>query len=73
MAASWRPGGSGELLGGKGKIILLRYAVGSASTEEREKGFMETIAKEFPKITYLSNDQYAGATADTAQERRRTS
>ena len=59
----------GELLGGKGKIILLRYAVGSASTEEREKGFLDTMAKEFPEITYLSNDQYAGATADTAQQK----
>ena len=59
----------GGLLGGKGKIILLRYAIGSASTEEREKGFLDTMAKEFPEITYLSNDQYAGATADSAQER----
>ena len=47
----------GELLKGEGKIILLRYAVGSASTEEREKGFTDTIAKEFPKITYLSDDR----------------
>lgn len=59
----------GELLGGKGQIILLRYAAGSASTMEREKGFLDTIAKEYPMISYLSNDQYAGATADTAQER----
>lgn len=58
----------GEALGGKGKIILLRYNVGSASTDEREKGFTDTIAKEFPGITYLSNDQYAGATADSAQQ-----
>jgi ribose transport system substrate-binding protein len=58
----------GELLGGKGSIILLRYNVGSASTDEREKGFTDTIAKEFPEITYLSNDQYAGATADSAQQ-----
>ena len=58
----------GELLGGKGKIILLRYNVGSASTDEREKGFTDTIAKDFPGITYLSNDQYAGATADSAQQ-----
>ncbi len=58
----------GELLGGKGRIILLRYNVGSASTDEREKGFTDTIAKEFPEITYLSNDQYAGATADSAQQ-----
>ncbi len=59
----------GELLGGQGKIILLRYAVGSASTEERENGFLDTMEKEYPKISYLSNDQYAGATADTAQEK----
>ncbi|MBX6315721.1 MAG: substrate-binding domain-containing protein [Isosphaeraceae bacterium] len=57
----------GELLKGEGKIILLRYMVGSASTEEREKGFTDTMQREFPKITYLSADQYAGATADTAQ------
>jgi ribose transport system substrate-binding protein len=59
----------GELLKGEGKIILLRYAVGSASTELREKGFTETIAKEFPKLTYLSNTEYAGATADSAQQK----
>jgi ribose transport system substrate-binding protein len=57
----------GELLKGEGRIILLRYAVGSESTEQREKGFVDTIAKDFPKITYLSNDQYAGATSDSAQ------
>jgi ribose transport system substrate-binding protein len=56
-----------ELLGGKGKIILLRYAVGSASTEERERGFTDAI-KKFPEITYLDDSQYAGATSDTAQK-----
>jgi ribose transport system substrate-binding protein len=59
----------GELLNGEGKIILLRYAVGSASTEEREKGFTDTIAKEFPKVSYLSDSEYAGATSDTAQQK----
>src|SRR5436309_4776231 len=33
----------GKLLGGKGNVILLRYAVGSASTEEREAGFLDTM------------------------------
>lgn len=56
-----------ELLGGQGRIILLRYMVGSASTEEREKGFTDTIAK-YPGITYLSDDQYAGGTSDSAQK-----
>lgn len=57
----------GQLLKGEGKIILLRYAVGSASTDEREKGFADTIKKEFPKISFVSDDQYAGATSDLAQ------
>ncbi len=39
----------GELLKGEGKIILLRYAVGSASTDEREKGFIDTMKAEFPE------------------------
>jgi ribose transport system substrate-binding protein len=59
----------GELLHGQGKIILLRYAVGSESTEQRERGFTDTIKKEFPGITYLSDTEYAGATSDTAQQK----
>lgn len=56
-----------ELLKGKGKIILMRYMIGSASTEQREKGFTDTIAK-YPGITYLSDNTYSGATSDTAQQ-----
>jgi ribose transport system substrate-binding protein len=59
----------GELLKGEGKIILLRYMVGSASTDEREKGFTDTMKKEFPKVAFLSDDQYAGATSDLAQQK----
>ncbi len=55
----------GELLGGKGKVILLRYMEGSASTEEREAGFMEAIAT-FPGITVISSNVHAGATQETA-------
>jgi ribose transport system substrate-binding protein len=55
-----------ELLGDKGgKVILLRYQVGSASTENREKGFMDEIAKH-PKVQVISSDQYAGATVESA-------
>lgn len=56
-----------ELLNGKGKVILLRYAVGSASTEEREAGFMDEI-KKHPGITVISSDQRAGATRDLAYQ-----
>ena len=57
----------GKLLGGKGNALMLRYAVGSASTEEREAGFMEIMQKDFPAIKLLSTDQHAGATRDTAK------
>jgi ribose transport system substrate-binding protein len=57
----------GKMLGGKGNVILLRYAVGSASTEQREEGFLEVMRKDFPGITLISTDQHAGATRDTAK------
>lgn len=59
----------GELLKGKGKVILLRYAVGSESTEQREKGFTDTLGKDFPGISLLSDSEYAGPTSDSAQQK----
>jgi ribose transport system substrate-binding protein len=73
VATDNRKGGSlaaermGQLLNGKGKVLLLRYAEGSASTTEREEGFLETIKQKFPEIELVSTDQYAGATRDTAK------
>ena len=57
----------GELLGGKGKVIMLRYAVGSASTEDRETGFLDVMKKDFPGIDLISTEEHAGATRDTAK------
>jgi ABC-type sugar transport system substrate-binding protein len=51
--------------GAKG-VILLRYNPGSESTEQREKGFLDTLAKEHPEITVLSSTQYAGTTPEKA-------
>lgn len=56
-----------ELLGGKGKVAVLRYMQGSASTEQREEGFLEEI-KESPGIEVVSSEQFAGATASQAQD-----
>ena len=56
-----------QLLGGKGKVILLRYAVGSASTEDREAGFLDVMRRDFPGIELVSTEQHAGATRDTAK------
>jgi ribose transport system substrate-binding protein len=57
----------GELLGGKGKVLLLRYQEGSASTTEREQGFLKRLKDKFPGITLISSDQYAGPTRDTGK------
>ena len=59
----------GEVLGGKGKAILLRYQVGSESTMQRENGFLDTIKKEFPGIELISSDQRAGATEEQAYQK----
>ena len=57
----------GQLLNGKGKVLVLRYAEGSASTTEREEGFISEIKQKFPGIELVSTNQYAGATRDTAK------
>jgi ribose transport system substrate-binding protein len=57
----------GELLGGKGRVIMLRYAEGSASTTDREEGFLQEMKSKYPGIELISTDQYAGATRDTAK------
>jgi ribose transport system substrate-binding protein len=56
-----------ESIGGKGKVAVLRYAQGSASTEQREEGFLEEI-KKFPGVEVVSAEQYAGVTASQAQD-----
>ena len=55
----------GEILDGKGKIIVIKYAPGSASTEKREAGFIETIEKEFPDIEIV-DAKYGLDTVETA-------
>lgn len=59
----------GKRLQGQGNVILLRYNVGSESTEQREQGFLETLQKEFPEMVVLSEDQYSGTTALEAQNK----
>ncbi len=56
-----------EVLGGKGKVLLLRYQEGSASTVQREKGFTDTLARH-KEIELVDPRRYAGATRDTAQQ-----
>jgi ribose transport system substrate-binding protein len=54
----------GKKLGGRGKVIMLRYVEGSASTSKREEGFIDRIQSSFPDIEILSDNQYGGATLE---------
>jgi ribose transport system substrate-binding protein len=57
----------GELLEGKGKVLMLRYQEGSASTQQREEGFVKELKAKYPGIELISSEQYAGPTRDTAK------
>lgn len=56
-----------ELTGGKGKVLMLRYQEGSASTAQREQGFVDAV-KSAQGIELIDPHRYAGATRATAQE-----
>ena len=56
-----------RLLDGKGKVLMMRYMEGSASTMKREAGFLDTIAK-YEGIEIVSSNQYAGATNESAYQ-----
>lgn len=56
----------GQLLGGKGQVIVLRQVVGSQSAEQREQGCLDALKQGFPEIEVISSGEYAGDTADKA-------
>ncbi|MDB6094771.1 MAG: Sugar transporter substrate-binding protein [Verrucomicrobia bacterium] len=56
----------GEVMQGRGNVILLRVVVGSASCEAREAGFLEEIQASYPAIKIISSNQHGGATRETA-------
>jgi ribose transport system substrate-binding protein len=57
----------GRLLGGKGRVLLLRYQEGSASTTAREEGFLARLKAGWPGLELVVADQHAGPTVDTAK------
>ncbi len=54
-----------QILGGSGKVALLRLQEGSASTMKREQGFLDAIG-EYDAIELVSSNQYGGVTTETA-------
>jgi len=55
-----------EVTGGTGDVLMLRYAEASASTMQREKGFLDGLAQHAPRMRMVSSDQYGGVTAESA-------
>ncbi len=56
-----------ELLGGKGRVLMLRYVEGSESTRQREEGFAAALAKH-ADVELVDPKRYAGASRAAAQE-----
>ena len=54
-----------ELAPGRGRLVVLRYQEGSASTHDREEGFLAGIAAH-PELEVVSANQYGGATTESA-------
>ncbi len=57
--------GMAKKLDGKGNVIVLRYQEGSASTQNREKGFLDALQSK-PDLKVISDNQYGGATTESA-------
>jgi len=58
----------GKLLHGQGKVLLLRYQEGVASTHAREEGFVSKLKSTYPRIELISSNQFAGPTRETARQ-----
>lgn len=65
--AAGRLGGErlAKLLNNRGDAVILRYMVGSASTDARERGCIDALKK--AGVNIASDNQYAGATSGEAQ------
>ena len=57
-----------EAIGGKGRVVLLRYAEGHDSTTKREEGFLAAM-KAHPTVQVVSAHQYVGTDVEEAYKR----
>ena len=55
-----------KLLGGKGKVVLIRVKVGNPNIMSREDGFLETIAK-YKGIQVIEKNRYVSGTTEGAK------
>jgi len=54
-----------DLLEGSGRVVMLRYQEGSASTTHREQGFLDAM-EQYPEIAVVSVNQYGGVDTESA-------
>ena len=50
----------------EGRLLMLRYAEGSDSTMQREKGFQDGMKELAPGAVWVSDNQYGGVTSESA-------
>jgi ribose transport system substrate-binding protein len=58
----------GQILEGKGKVIVVEWTPNSASTDARAAGFRETLASEFPDIQIIDSKYPNPPTTGKARE-----
>jgi ribose transport system substrate-binding protein len=58
----------GKLTGGRGRVILMRVTEGVEGTMKREEGFLRTLRADFPGLNIISDNQYGGASTETAYQ-----
>ena len=58
----------GKLTGGRGRVILMRVTEGVEGTMKREEGFLRTVRADYPGLTIVSDNQYGGASTETAYQ-----
>jgi ribose transport system substrate-binding protein len=58
----------GEILAGKGRILVVAWTPNSASTDARLQGFRTTLAQEFPGIEIVDSQYPSPTTMDKARD-----
>jgi ribose transport system substrate-binding protein len=58
----------GKLTCGRGRVILMRVTEGVEGTMKREEGFLRTLRADFPGLDIISDNQYGGASTETAYQ-----
>lgn len=57
------------LINKKGSVVMIRYNPGSASTGDRESGFIDRMKKNYPDIKLISTEEYANGSATGAKQK----